>query len=61
MSYSADERRDKAVENIKEAIGHLGKIVIDEVWGTEDYNKEYMLKLRDTLYQLMSIRDDIEV
>jgi len=54
---TADERRDKSKEHVNNAIAEIAQIVVDEVYGSEDYTDEYKLTLREVLNELLVIRD----
>ena len=56
VTTTADEHKEKAKENISDAIANIGVIVIDEVWGTEQYTDEYLAMLTTTLSKLLVIR-----
>lgn len=55
----ADEHRDAAVEHINEAAQHLSKIVIERVWGWDEYKKEYLVKLEKALHDLLNMRNGL--
>ena len=57
VTTTADERRDDAVRSIKDAIRSLSEIVIEQCSGHDDWNAEYQGKLKQTLLELIEIRD----
>ena len=57
VDTEADRRRQEAEESVKAAILSLGKIVINQCDGYEDYSELYTLGLRQSLLDLMVIRD----
>jgi hypothetical protein len=56
VQTEADNCRDRAKENVKQAIQELNDIVIREVWGHDDYNPEYREGLYDAMIQLIAVR-----
>jgi len=56
MQTTADNYRDKARENIDNAIFNLAQIVIDQVAGWDNYTESYYAGLEDALYILMHLR-----
>ena len=57
VETTADEQIVFIKEHIDTAIEILSDIIIKRVWGWEDFNKEYQNDLKDTLNQLLDIRD----
>ena len=57
VTTTADEARDAAKQNINEAIKHLSAIVVEQVWGHDDYTEDYQAKLRDAFRELLTLRD----
>ena len=53
---TADEYRDKALENIGDAIKNLAFIVVEQTYGWEEYSKEYLYKLQSSMNDLIRIR-----
>jgi hypothetical protein len=56
---TADEKRDAAKDNIKAAIKNLSEIIVDEVWGSDDFNQEYKTKLFLAMSTLLEILTSI--
>ncbi len=56
MQTEADNCRDRAKENVKQAINELNEIVIREVWGHDEYKPEYRDGLYDAMIQLIEVR-----
>lgn len=54
---TADESLDRADTHIKDAIRELAEIVVNQVWGHEEYNHEYREKIKKSLTQLIEVRD----
>lgn len=54
---TADEKRDAAKDNIENAIKNLSEIVVDKVWGYDDFTKEYKKELLMATLKLIEIRD----
>jgi hypothetical protein len=59
MYTTADENLDKAARHIHDAITHLVEIVVNHCHGHNDYKPEYKNKIKDSLRQLMDIRDEL--
>jgi len=57
VTTTADERRDEAVESIKDAIRSLSQIVIEQCHGHDGWNPEYQGNLKRSLLELIEIRD----
>ena len=57
VQTTADEKRDEAFEHINAAIASLSVIVIDRCSGWSDYREAYYSKLRQSLSDLIDIRD----
>ena len=54
---TAEEKRDVAVLEIQNAIKHLAAIVVDQADGHDEFNSYYRDVLKQTLTELISIRD----
>ena len=57
MSTEADGHRDKAVESVKDAIQNLSEIVVNQCCGHDDYGEEYRAALKQSLVDLIEVRD----
>ena len=57
VTTTADEQKDSAIEHIKEAIKNLGEIIINQCWGHDDYSDDYSTGLKQSLIELITIRD----
>lgn len=57
---TADEKLDKAKENIKDAIENLSEILIHECYGWEEYTSDYQLKLDNAFNALRKIKADLK-
>ena len=57
MNTTADEKIASAKQHIDEAIKDLSAVVIDKVWGTEDFQPSYLLFLRNVMIKLMGLFD----
>jgi hypothetical protein len=55
----ADECLDRAKSGINDSITDLSQIVINRVWGSDEYKPEYKKKIDDSLITLLKIRDDL--
>lgn len=55
----ADDYRDQAVKEIDKAVKSLSRIFADKCSGWDDYNKEYMDKLRKAWLQLIEIQGEL--
>lgn len=56
MTTRADEKHDSLTNHIDGAIKDVSEIVIDKVWGYENYNSAH---LREILIKLLELRDVI--
>jgi hypothetical protein len=56
---TADAARDKAREHVGAAVKELSTILIEEVWGHDDYSKEYLETLNDVFVKLIQIKKQI--
>lgn len=59
MTTQADEHRNKAREDIDSAIKNLSEIIVDKVWGWDDYKKDYLQELKEVFVELIKIREKI--
>ena len=57
VTTTAEEHKEKAKENVNDAITNIAAIVIDEVWGAESYSSEYLAMLTIILSDLLKIRE----
>ena len=57
VSTTADEKRDEALEHVRQAIRCLSEIVIEQCYGHDDWGAEYRGTLQRTLLELLEIRD----
>jgi hypothetical protein len=57
VQTTADDRRDEAVNHVKEAIRCLSDIVVDQCHGHDDWTPEYQGNLKRSLLELIEIRD----
>ena len=57
VTTTADERRNEAVESIKDAIRSLSEIVVNQCHGHDDWGPEYQGNLKRSLLELIEIRD----
>jgi hypothetical protein len=53
---SADAYLDSAKNHVNDAILSLNKIVIDRVWGVEDFNQSYMEAITETMFELLKLQ-----
>jgi len=60
VKTAADEHRDKAMENINDAIANIAAIVVEQAWGWDEYNKDYLRELRRGLNRLLDIRTSLQ-
>lgn len=57
---TADEKISSAKDHIKQGIKDLSEIVIDEVYGTEDFSASYIQKVYECMQELISIKQKLE-
>jgi hypothetical protein len=57
---TADEILDRVKHNVNEAANDLSKIVVGKEWGSNDFNPEYQKTLKESLFTLLKIRDDLK-
>lgn len=57
---SAQENRDDAKKDINDAIKQLSEIVIDEIYGWDEFTSEYLETLKDILFKLLEIKKELE-
>ncbi len=60
MQTAADDLRDSTRESITEAIKNLAEIVIDKVYGHDDYTEEYKNRLTEVLIDLIKIANKLD-
>ena len=56
---TADESRDGAQDHIDDAVSCLASLVIEQVYGWDDYSEEYRGKLRAALMDLLRIQSEL--
>jgi hypothetical protein len=56
---SADEHLDSAKEYLNLAILNLNKIVVERVWGAEEFSKEYTEIMTETMFELLKIQNKL--
>ena len=56
---TADEKLQNAKEEINSAIKNLSEIVINQVWGYDEYREEYFDKMQSALTELLKIRKSL--
>jgi len=59
VQTKADDLIDSAKTGVADAISALTEIVIDQCWGYDEYEKEYLQDLKKSLYALVEIRDSL--
>ena len=57
VQTDADNAHDTAIESVTTAIKSLSKIVIDECWGSGDYNHQHIV---ETMNQLMVVKNRLK-
>ena len=62
MSFQTDADRllDLVKEKVHEAVVALGKIVVEQDNGYQEYGPAFQRKLKNSLLELMEIRDRLE-
>jgi len=60
VGTSADRYRDKALENIDDAIKNFSEIVINHTYGWDEYDPKYFDQLISALNNLLHIRTDLQ-
>ncbi len=53
---TADEMLSSAKNHIKEAARDLSQIIVDEVYGHDEFSEEYKEKMREVLNDLIAIK-----
>ena len=56
---TADEKRDTAKDHIKMATKNLSEIIVDKVWGSDEFSLEYENRLLTALFDLLKIQASI--
>jgi len=59
VNTEATEHIEKAKEDVQSAIMHLGKIVIDQCWGADDFIHPYKVIIANCLNELIVIRGQL--
>ncbi len=59
MNTTADNKRDEAIEHIRDSIKLLSEIIVGEEGGYSDYTEGYKNELQEALNQLITIRNKI--
>ena len=56
---TADEKLDLAREGVAQAIAGLDAVVVERVWGWDEFSTEYRGQLRQIMNLLLEIRGDL--
>jgi len=59
VTTTADESLAKTKRGIAEAINGLSEIVVEHVWGWNDYNEIYRMKMTEVFVSLLAIREKL--
>lgn len=59
MYTDADRDLSIAKENIQKAIEKLSKVVVDRCEGHDDFTEKYRIKICQSFYMLLKIRDTL--
>lgn len=57
VQTTADEHLSAAREAVREAIKNLAKIVVEEVWGHDEYTRDFKEDLRQAQDELIGVRE----
>jgi len=57
VQKDADKALDDAKDHISKAIKSLSEIIVDQVWGYDDWTDTYTKKIQDSFYALIKTRD----
>lgn len=57
VTTEADKQLNAARENVNAAIKSLSGIVIDECWGSDEFNSEFKETMHTSLNELVAIRE----
>ena len=60
VTTSADRSKDEALEHVKQAYKCLLDTINPNTWGSEDFSKEYNLKIHKALINLADINNDLK-
>jgi hypothetical protein len=55
VETEADVKIEKIRSDIEDATKNMGAIVIDKVWGSEDFDIQYRIKLGKALLELVNM------
>jgi hypothetical protein len=56
---TADEKRDKAKEHVDLAYKYLLEALDPGTWGSDDFNKDYISTMEESLLKLIQIKRDL--
>lgn len=56
VNTEADKKLRDAKDHIDDAIDDMFEIVMGKVWGWDDFNVSYQMKLRQTLQKLIDVK-----
>lgn len=59
VQTTADENLNSIREHINESIKDLGDIVVDQCWGHDEFNEDFLKDLRKTFNSLLDICDTL--
>lgn len=59
MTTTADEKLASAKQHIEDAIKDLSEILIDKVWGWDEFRDGVWVVLQASLFELMELRNKL--
>ncbi len=59
VQTTADEHRDAARENVRDAIRNLSQIVVEQCWGHDEYRAGYRTALSESFQELIAIQEKL--
>jgi hypothetical protein len=57
---TADECLDRVKASVNDSITDLSEVVINRVWGSDEFKVDYQKTLKESLFILLKIRDDLK-
>ena len=55
----ADKALDRTKHSVEDAVKNLSKIIVDQVWGHDDFSKEYKEELQRVFASLILVREKL--
>lgn len=56
VDTTADEKRDEVKKHVEQSLSLLKEIIVDEVWGYDDFSSDYKELLDECMAYLLKVK-----